>query len=114
MVQSWTQTTLLRTDIQDFMASFRRYPCFQLRAISLFFWRFFQSMGGSLGPSLGAAVIGDILKLEERGGAMGVCFDASKLSLNHDLISIDSDSIVRSAFLDQFSLLSLQVLFSLP
>jgi hypothetical protein len=68
-------------------------------------------MGGSLGSLLGAAVIGDIFKLEERGGAMGVCFAASKL---HDLISIDSDSIVRSAFLDQFSLLSLQVLFSLP
>ena len=36
-------------------------------------------MGGSLGPALGAAVIGDIFKLEERGGAMGVCFAASKL-----------------------------------
>ena len=36
-------------------------------------------MGGSLGPVLGAAVIGDIFKLEERGGAMGVCFAASKL-----------------------------------
>ena len=34
-------------------------------------------MGGSLGPSLGAAVIGDIFKLEERGGAMGICFAAS-------------------------------------
>ena len=38
-------------------------------------------MGGSLGPSLGAAVIGDMFKLEERGGAMGVCFAASKLLL---------------------------------
>jgi MFS family permease len=46
----------------------------------LFFWRFLQSMGASLGPSLGAAVIGDIFKLEERGGAMGICFAASKLS----------------------------------
>jgi MFS family permease len=46
---------------------------------SLLFWRFIQSMGGSLGPVLGAAVIGDIFKLEERGGAMGVCCAASKL-----------------------------------
>ena len=47
---------------------------------SLLFWRFIQSMGGSLGPALGAAVIGDIFKLEERGGATGICFAASKLS----------------------------------
>jgi MFS family permease len=46
---------------------------------SLLFWRFFQSAGGSLGPAVGAAVIGDIFKLEERGGAMGVCFAASNL-----------------------------------
>ena len=46
---------------------------------SRLFWRFVQSMGGSLGPVLGAAIIGDIYKLEERGGAMGVCFAASKL-----------------------------------
>ena len=46
---------------------------------SLLFWRFTQAMGGSLGPVLGSAVIGDIFKLEERGGAMGVCFAASKL-----------------------------------
>ena len=45
---------------------------------SLLFWRFLQAMGSSLGPSLGAAVIGDIFKLEERGGATGVCFAASK------------------------------------
>ena len=51
---------------------------------SLLFWRFIQSAGGSLGPALGAAVIGDIFKLEERGGAMGVCFAASEL-LIHDL-----------------------------
>ena len=60
---------------------------------SLLFWRFIQSMGGSLGPVLGAAVIGDIFKLEERGGAMGVCLAASKLLFMIveclDLISID-------------------------
>ena len=41
---------------------------------SLLFWRFFQSIGASIGPVIGAAVIGDIFKLEERGGAMGVSF----------------------------------------
>jgi hypothetical protein len=50
-------------------------------------------MGGSLGPVIGAAVIGDIYKLEERGGAMGVCFAASELLFIIfgclDLISID-------------------------
>ena len=45
---------------------------------SLLFWRFIQSMGSALGPSLGAAVIGDIFKLEERGGATGLCCAASK------------------------------------
>ena len=60
---------------------------------SLMFWRFLQSMGGSLGPSLGAAVIGDIFKLEERGGALGICLAASKLLFTIfgclDPISID-------------------------
>ena len=46
---------------------------------SLLFWRFFQSMGASLGPVIGAAVIGDIFKLEERGSAMGVSFAVGKL-----------------------------------
>jgi len=41
---------------------------------SLFFWRFFQSMGTSIGPVIGAAVVGDIFKLEERGRAVGVSF----------------------------------------
>ena len=48
---------------------------------SLLFWRFIQSMGSSLGPAIGAAVIGDIFKLEERGGATGVCLAASKHNL---------------------------------
>jgi MFS family permease len=38
----------------------------------LMFWRVFQSFGASSGASVGAAVIGDIYKLEERGTAMGV------------------------------------------
>lgn len=50
---------------------------------SLLFWRFFQSMGASLGPVIGAAVIGDIYKLEERGGAMGVFFAVSKPLIYH-------------------------------
>jgi hypothetical protein len=37
-------------------------------------------MGASPGPALGAGVIGDIFKLEERGRAMGVFFAVSKLS----------------------------------
>jgi MFS family permease len=60
---------------------------------ALLFWRFIQAMGGSLGAPIGATVIGDIFKLEERGGAMGVCFAASKLLFMIfrclDLISID-------------------------
>ena len=44
---------------------------------SLLFWRFFQAMGASPGPALGAGVIGDIFKLEERGRAMGVFFAVS-------------------------------------
>ena len=46
---------------------------------SLLFWRFFQAMGGSPGAILGAGVIGDIFRLEERGSAMGVFFAASQL-----------------------------------
>jgi MFS family permease len=45
---------------------------------SLLFWRFFQSMGASIGPVIGAAVIGDIFKLEERGRAMGISFAIGK------------------------------------
>ena len=44
-------------------------------------------MGASLGPVIGAAVIGDIFKLEERGSAMGGFFAVSKLlsMIRHDL-----------------------------
>ncbi|KAG1749476.1 major facilitator superfamily domain-containing protein [Suillus lakei] len=41
---------------------------------SLLFWRFMQTFGCSGGMSLGAGVIGDIYKLEERGTAVGVFF----------------------------------------
>ena len=36
-------------------------------------------MGASLGPVIGAAVIGDIFELEERGNAMGIFFAVSYL-----------------------------------
>ena len=43
------------------------------RTISqLLLWRFIQSIGASPGLSVGAGVIGDIYKLEERGQAMGI------------------------------------------
>ena len=48
---------------------------------SLLLWRFIQSMGASLGPVIGAPVIGDIFRLEERGRAMGVFFAVSTLSI---------------------------------
>jgi MFS family permease len=40
----------------------------------LLFWKFLQSIGGSPGNVLGAGVIGDIYKLEERGKAMRIFF----------------------------------------
>jgi MFS family permease len=44
---------------------------------NLLFWRFVQTFGCSGGISLGAGVIGDIYKLEERGSAIGVFFGAA-------------------------------------
>jgi MFS family permease len=44
---------------------------------SLLFWRFVQTFGCSGGIPLGAGVIGDIYKLEERGTAIGVFFGVS-------------------------------------
>lgn len=41
--------------------------------------RFFQALGASPGMSVGAAVIGDIYKLEHRGSAMGVFSSAALL-----------------------------------
>ncbi|TFK50048.1 MFS general substrate transporter [Heliocybe sulcata] len=42
----------------------------------LIVWRVLQAFGASAGMSVGAGVIGDIYKLEERGTAMGVFFAA--------------------------------------
>ncbi|THV06868.1 MFS general substrate transporter [Dendrothele bispora CBS 962.96] len=46
---------------------------------SLMIWRFFQTMGGAPGISVGAGVVGDIFRLEERGTAMGIFFGACLL-----------------------------------
>ncbi len=40
----------------------------------LLFWRFWQTFGASPGFAVGAGVVGDIYKLEERGTAMGIFF----------------------------------------
>ncbi|KIK36302.1 hypothetical protein CY34DRAFT_531693 [Suillus luteus UH-Slu-Lm8-n1] len=47
----------------------------------LLFWRFVQTFGCSGGLPLGAGVIGDIYKLEERGTAIGVFFGATLFGL---------------------------------
>ena len=65
-------------------------------------------MGASLGPVLGAGVIGDIFKLEERGRAMGVFFSVSIL-LCMILTSLGSFKFIRLACLEQLSLLLLEV-----
>ena len=39
---------------------------------TLLIWRFLQSLGAASGLVLGAGVIGDIYKVEERGRAMSV------------------------------------------
>ena len=44
---------------------------------SLLLWRLLQSLGAAPGLVLGAGVIGDIYKLEERGRAMSVFFAVS-------------------------------------
>lgn len=47
----------------------------QARSIpEIMIWRFVQAFGAGGGLSVGAGVIGDIYRLEERGGAMGVFF----------------------------------------
>ena len=48
---------------------------------SLLFWRFVQTFGCSGSFALGAATIGDIYRLEERGTAMGTFFGVSLSSI---------------------------------
>ncbi|KZP03569.1 MFS general substrate transporter [Athelia psychrophila] len=45
----------------------------------LLVWRFVQSFGSSCGSSLGAAVIGDLYKLEKRGTALGIYYGMAML-----------------------------------
>lgn len=45
-------------------------------------WRFIQAFGTSGGMSVGAAVIGDIYKVTERGSAMGIFFGVRITSSN--------------------------------
>lgn len=47
---------------------------------ALMLWRVIQALGASSGMSVGAGVIGDIYKLEERGRAMGIFFGVSPTS----------------------------------
>ncbi|KAG2744393.1 MFS general substrate transporter [Suillus brevipes Sb2] len=47
----------------------------------LLFWRFMQTFGCAGGMSVGAGVVGDIYKLEERGTAIGVFFGATLFGL---------------------------------
>jgi MFS family permease len=42
--------------------------------LQLMIWRFIQAMGAAPALSVGAGVIGDIYKLEERGTALGKYF----------------------------------------
>ena len=44
----------------------------------LLFWRFVQTFGCSSGYALGAATIGDIYRVEERGSAMGTFLGVSQ------------------------------------
>ncbi|KXN87019.1 hypothetical protein AN958_09365 [Leucoagaricus sp. SymC.cos] len=48
------------------------YATFSRNLPELLFWRFWQCIGASPGLAIGAAVIGDIYKLEERGTGMGL------------------------------------------
>ncbi|KAF9043988.1 MFS general substrate transporter [Panaeolus papilionaceus] len=43
---------------------------------TMMIWRFIQALGSSPGLAVGAGVIGDIYKLEERGTALGIYFAA--------------------------------------
>ncbi|KAI1791618.1 MFS general substrate transporter [Ganoderma leucocontextum] len=66
----------------------RSLPCLCIGSIgvanshavpTIMFWRVVQAFGASSAMSVGAGVIGDIYRLEERGYAMGLFFGASLL-----------------------------------
>ena len=52
---------------------------------TLMFWRVVQAFGASSGMSIGAGVIGDIYRLEERGYAMGVFVGVSPSTPLHNI-----------------------------
>jgi len=56
---------------------------------SLLFWRFVQAFGCSCGLSLGAGVIGDIYKLEERGTGFGIFLGVRNDCLDGSYIGTD-------------------------
>lgn len=58
----------------------------------LLFWRFWQSFGASPGLAVGAGVVGDIYKLEERGTAMGIFFSVRSFAPQFEKLFKASDS----------------------
>lgn len=52
---------------------------------TLMAWRVFQAFGTSSGISVGAGVIGDIYKVEERGAAIGMFFAVSMCAHGHKM-----------------------------
>ena len=72
-------------------------------------------MGASIGPVIGAAVIGDIFKLEERGRAVGVSLGVGKS--DNPLFTSDVLSLfrfIKRACSQQLSLLLLEVHLFFP
>ncbi|OJA13087.1 hypothetical protein AZE42_09243 [Rhizopogon vesiculosus] len=66
---------------------------------TLLFWRFIQTFGCSGGISLGAGVIGDIYKLEERGTGIGIFFGATLLGFAVAPFIGGAASLLISAFM---------------
>jgi MFS family permease len=58
----------------------------------LFFFRVFQAAGASPGFSIGAGVIGDIYKLEERGTAIGIFLAVSFVLCFEDIRLVDNSN----------------------
>lgn len=64
----------------------RSFPCLCIGSIGvasshsvpeLLSWRVIQALGSSSAMSVGAAVVGDVYRLEERGTAMGIFMGVS-------------------------------------